>query len=128
MLKNELCQVFKTENVHFGVLEVDMLRDMSLPEMLFACKNGVPDDLPERSGSFQNILLKIFQLFPDFIQVLVPMERVLVKKFDDDLAHIIRQNEVFKKVWNFIDIRLGSDLVQLLLLDVLKNLRCRRSS
>lgn len=56
------------------------------------------------------------------------MNWVLIQKFDDNLAHVVRQDKVLEEVWNFVNIRLWCDVVQLLLLDVLKDLGCRRSS
>lgn len=120
VLEDELGEVLQAELCHFGVLEIDQLGDLSLAKVLIR-KNWMSNDLSENQRSQENVLSELDEIFTEVDQILIAMEGVLMQQLHNNLAHIIRDDELLEEVWDFVDIVVGGCVLKVVVCNVLRD-------
>ena len=106
VLEDEFRQVFQAEFIHLRILEVNHIWNHAIfgRTPIFLWQNWVPDNLPQDDRRLKDVLLQLEQLLFDVIYIFKSVLRILLEHFYNDLAHIIRYNEILKEIRDLINI------------------------
>lgn len=97
MLEHEFGQVLQAEFNHFLIFKVDQFRYETFAEVLVR-ENRMSDDLTQDLWRLQNVLLQLHQVLAQMVQALVAVLWVLMDELNNNLAHVIRKDEILKEI------------------------------
>lgn len=61
-------------------------------------------DSSQHSRSRVDVFLQFKEIFPQLTKTMIPHFRVCIEEFDQNIAHVIRKNEVLEEVWHIVNI------------------------